>query len=85
MTTIANKIKISSFHKEKMISIFVVLSAIMTGLSIADGNWLYVGIMFIPLVIYICIIKPFIFPFGLYVLLLPFDNVYVNHRQCNTN
>lgn len=78
MTTIINKIKISNFHKEKMIFIFVMLSAIMTGLIIATGNWLLAGIIFIPLVIYLCILKPFIFPFGVYVFLLPFDEILVN-------
>jgi O-antigen ligase len=78
MTSITNKIKISNFHKEKMIFLFVVLCAIMTGMSIAYGNWLYAGVMFIPLVIYLCIMKPFIFPFGVYVFLLPFDEILKN-------
>jgi O-antigen ligase len=70
-----NNLRTPNLLKGNILFLCVVFFAIMTGLSIADGDFLYVEIMFIPLVIYICIIKPFIFPFGLYVLLLPFDNV----------
>ncbi|MEW6053670.1 MAG: O-antigen ligase family protein [Nitrospirota bacterium] len=36
---------------------------------------IYLGVLFAPLFIYLSISKPFIFPFGAYVFLLPFDSV----------
>ncbi|MCP5002573.1 MAG: hypothetical protein GY941_01275, partial [Planctomycetes bacterium] len=62
--------------KSKLLLIVVLLfSAAGTGLAIADENWLYLGIVFVPVILYFCIHKPFIFPFGLYVFLVPFDAV----------
>jgi O-antigen ligase len=70
-----NNLRISNLLKDNVLILCVIFIAIMTGLSIADGNLLYVGVIFIPLVIYLCIVKPFIFPFGAYVFLLPFDSI----------
>lgn len=43
--------------------------------SIANTKLIYLGVLFAPLFIYLSISKPFIFPFGAYVFLLPFDSV----------
>jgi O-antigen ligase len=45
--------------------------------SLAAGKWIYLGAVAIPFIIYICMKKPFIFPFGFYVFLIPFDEVLV--------
>lgn len=70
-----NYLRTSNLLKNNILILCVIFFAIMTGLSIARGNLLYFGVMLIPLMIYLFIIKPFIFPFGLYVLLIPFDAV----------
>lgn len=53
----------------------ILFFALITGIAIAEAKWLYLGAVFIPLILYLCIEKPFIFPFGLYVILIPFDQV----------
>ncbi len=74
MTT--SRIMKSVNSNNKVIWFVVVLSlAIVTGIAIADGKWLYLGIALGPLIIYLCILKPFIFPVGMYVLLIPFDPI----------
>jgi len=52
--------------------IFVVLFLSKT---IVEAKWLYLGALLAPLFIYLSVEKPFIFPFGLYVFLLPFDSI----------
>lgn len=49
--------------------------AVIVGAAIADAKWIYFGVILSPFIIYICIEKPFIFPFGLYVFLLPFGSI----------
>lgn len=68
-----NNLRTSNLLKGNILILCVIFAAIMTGLLIADGDLLYVGVIFIPLVIYISIIKPIVFPLGLYVALLPFE------------
>ncbi len=53
----------------------VLFIAVITGIAIADKKWIYFAVILSPLIIYLCIHKPFIFPFGAYVFLLPFDNL----------
>ncbi len=53
----------------------VLFIAIITGIAVVDNNWLYFGVALLPFVIYLCFKKPILFPFGLYVFLLPFDNL----------
>ncbi len=67
--------KSAFFNKHVLWFSIVLLIAAITGISIADGKWIYFGIMVAPFVIYVCIEKPFIFPVGLYCFLLPFDEV----------
>jgi len=55
-----------------ILGIFVVL---FLGYAIAYENWFYLGALLVPLLLYLSIEKPFIFPFGLYVFLLPFDSI----------
>jgi len=70
-----NNLKISNLLKDNIWILCVIFVAIITGVAIVNAKWLYTGILLIPLLIYLCINKPFIFPFGLYVLLLPFDSI----------
>jgi O-antigen ligase len=48
---------------------------IMTVIAIAYEKWIYLGALSAPLLIYLCVEKPFIFPFGAYVFLVPFDQL----------
>jgi len=43
--------------------------------SIANVKWNYLIVLVFPLLLYISMKEPFIFPFGAYVLLIPFDAV----------
>ncbi|MCP4367657.1 MAG: O-antigen ligase family protein [Deltaproteobacteria bacterium] len=54
---------------------FVLFTAAITGLAICDKKLIYFAVVLSPLIIYLCIHKPFIFPFGLYALLIPFDGL----------
>jgi O-antigen ligase len=63
------------FRKNNVWLIFAVLSAIISGLCIASGKLLYIGLLLVPLLVYFSIKNPFIFPFGIYTLLIPFDYV----------
>ncbi len=53
----------------------VLFFAAIIGLAIADKKWIYLGLVFVPFILYLCIEKPFLFPFGLYVFLIPFDSI----------
>lgn len=55
----------------------VLFFAVITGNAIADTKWIYFGVVLIPFLVYLCIEEPFIFPFGLYVFLLPLDKLFV--------
>ncbi|MGB9716141.1 MAG: O-antigen ligase family protein [Thermodesulfovibrionales bacterium] len=77
MNTIADIIKISKLHFYKnCIWITVcVFFVIIISVTIALENFLCVGLLLSPILIYLSIKKPFIFPFGAYVFLLPFDQL----------
>lgn len=58
--------------------IFIVFVLFLSGfvfLSLATEKWIFLGIAFVPLLLYISIKEPFIFPFGLYAFFLPFDTI----------
>ena len=73
MNVFLNKIKNNSLNN--IWYIFVIFVAIVTGISISIESWTYIAILVGPILIYLSLVKPFIFPFGLYVMLLPFDSV----------
>jgi O-antigen ligase len=52
-----------------------VIGTLLIAMTISDGNWLYLGLLLLPLFAYLCIMNPFIFPFGLYVALLPTEGL----------
>lgn len=71
-TRITRRLNLNS----KVIGLMIVLFiAVITGIAIADKKWIYLGLVFIPFILYLCVEKPFIFPFGFYLLLIPFDAV----------
>lgn len=76
MNTAVSKIKrITNFNNDKILIIVVACFGIIAGFMLTNGNWLYLGILLVPLMLYWCVVKPFIFPFGLYALLIPFDSI----------
>lgn len=74
MNTTTRIIKSVNFNSNVIWLVIVLSIAIITGIAITDEKWLYFGVPLSPLIIYLCIHKPVIFPFGLYVLLLPFES-----------
>ena len=74
MNTTARITKSINFNRNIICIVIVLFIATITGIAIADEEWLYLGIIFIPIMIYLCIERTFIFPFGLYAFLLPFEN-----------
>ena len=78
MTFITDKLKRNNIiQRDGLMFAFVLIVGIASGVWIATGNWTATVILFSPILIYLCIEKPFILPFGLYVFLLPFDSVLV--------
>ncbi len=75
MNTITRVIKGANSNSNVIWLVIIVLSAAITGVAIADKKWVYFGVLLSPLIIYLCIHKPFIFPFGAYAFLLPFDSL----------
>lgn len=71
------EMKKSSIPKNAIwIVIGVFMAVIMAG-AIAGTEWMYLIIVLCPFLIYLSLIKPFLFPFGLFVVLLPFDSILV--------
>ncbi len=71
MNSSANKSALSYYY------IALIVFGIIAGISIASGKLQYLLLFLsIPLII-LCIKKPFIFPFGLYVALLPLEPLLV--------
>ncbi|GJQ57449.1 MAG: hypothetical protein SCALA701_02500 [Candidatus Scalindua sp.] len=64
-----------NFNNRLIWIVIVTFIGVVTGTAIGDGKWLYLGLAVSPVIIWISIEKPFIFPFGLYVFLLPFDKI----------
>jgi O-antigen ligase len=75
MNTTVIKLTKSYFHKKGILITIALFIAIVTAIAIADTKWIYLGALLAPLFIYFSIKKPFIFPFGAYVFLLPFDEI----------
>ena len=76
-TTAITSIKKVIFHKNGVWVIIGIFFSVITGNAIADAKWIYLAALLAPFLIYISIKNPFIFPFGLYVFLLPFDDVII--------
>lgn len=55
--------------------LFGAFLTIIMAFAIAEAKWHYLLIVSAPFFIYIAIKSPFILPFGLYVLLIPFDPI----------
>lgn len=56
------------------------ITAIIISIAIVYNKWLYLSILFIPVLLYFSIEKLFIFPFGLYVFFLPLDSIFILSR-----
>ncbi|MBA4373992.1 MAG: hypothetical protein C0402_14170 [Thermodesulfovibrio sp.] len=52
-----------------------VIGFLIAGIAIATGKLIYLGALFVPLMIYLSLMHPFIFPFGAYAFLIPFDQL----------
>ena len=70
-----SKIKAVNMLGDNLWIILVIIAAVILGVCIANSKWMYVGLFLLPLIIYLSIKKPFIFPFGLYVFFIPFETM----------
>jgi hypothetical protein len=68
-------LKRTIFNRNRIWIIIGFFIAVIMGVAIGDTKWIYMGAVIAPFLIYLCIEKPFIFPFGAYVFLIPFDSV----------
>lgn len=50
-------------------------SVFLMAMAIAEAKWAYFAILFAPFLAVLVLKRPFLFPFGLYVFLLPFDEL----------
>jgi O-antigen ligase len=55
--------------------LFGVFNVLIIGIAITEANWHYLAAVIAPYLIYFSMKNPLIFPFGLYVLLIPFDRL----------
>jgi O-antigen ligase len=62
-------------NRNRIIIIIGIFYALLLGFAIIDFNWIFLVFALTPIFIYFCIENPFIFPFGIYALLLPFDSL----------
>lgn len=68
----------SFFQKNWIWIVIAAFFVLILTKTIVDKELLYAGIIvFSPLLLYLFIHKPFIFPFGLYVFLLPLESLFV--------
>ncbi|MDA8104279.1 MAG: O-antigen ligase family protein [Nitrospiraceae bacterium] len=56
-------------------SLVGLIASLIMAQAIADSAWVYIGLLSIPFWVYLSLNRPFIFPFGLYALLIPFDSI----------
>jgi O-antigen ligase len=64
-----------NFYRRKTWILLGLSLVVLIGRAIANTNWIYLGVALVPALIYLSIEKPFVFPFGAYVFLVPFDQV----------
>ncbi len=73
--SLPNIIQQTNIHKNvKWIAVGIVCTLIIA-VAISEGNWIYLGLLLIPFITYLGLMKPFLFPFGLYVALLPTEGL----------
>jgi O-antigen ligase len=66
----------TQFYKYAVWIIAATIVVMITGIVIAEGKWIYsVALLVTVGAFFISIKRPFIFPFGVYALLLPFDSL----------
>jgi len=53
------------------------LSVLVAAIAITEAKWIYLGLIAAPFIIYVSLTRPFIFPFGIYVFSIPFENLLV--------
>ena len=76
MKSTTKRMLINTDYNNRLMWIVIVAAiGVIIGIAIADGKWFYIGLVVSPLIIWLSIEKPFIFPLGAYVFLLPFDRI----------
>lgn len=72
MNLALDRIRKAGFSNNRKWMYLIIFAGVIAGISIATFNWIYIGLLAVPLILYLCIEKTFIFPFGIYAMLLPF-------------
>lgn len=67
----------SPFYSRLMWVLATGLCVLLTAIAVTEAKWIYLGLLYFPFVIYGSLRKPFLFPFGAYVLSIPFENLLV--------
>lgn len=65
------------FYKKVILIIIIAVAVLTTAIAISDTKWLYLVLLLVPFLIYLSIKKTFIFPFGAYVFLIPFESILI--------
>jgi O-antigen ligase len=70
-------LRVVNKNNSRNLTLFIIglFTVIYLSITISLNKWIYLGFLTLPLFIYLTIEKPFIFPFGAYAFLLPFDSI----------
>ena len=81
MKQVGNILKIFQLEKPQVVVIFAALVAALAAKAVVEINWFIFILILLPFFTFLALKKPFLFPFGLYVFLLPFDSLLVAGRE----
>lgn len=70
-----DKITQTNVKKNTLWILLGVYMTISIGVAIADSRYIYLAAGLLPFFICLSLVRPYLFPFGFYVFLLPFDSV----------
>jgi sulfite exporter TauE/SafE len=68
-------LKSDRFRKKALWISVGIFMTISMGSAIVGSKWIFLALAFIPFLIYLFTMRPFVFLFGLYCFLVPFDSI----------
>lgn len=77
MNTLTTEGLASGIRKNIVWIIIAGIAFMLVRMIVLEEQWLFILVFFVPVFLYLSLKKPFIFPFGIYAFLLPFDSVPV--------
>ncbi|MDA8173775.1 MAG: O-antigen ligase family protein [Nitrospiraceae bacterium] len=67
-----------SLGNKKLFALLALPLAVAVSITITEVKWMYgAAILLAPLLLYLSFKRPFIFPFGIYVFSIPFENILI--------